>query len=142
MSQKNQVWKQPISFYYYKGQCTLLWASGLQSANTWPFFVEMNILKVWNGLPSMKLYPFLFSDFKQTFLSWLNDLLNCKYNLLIDLFVCFISFGMVCPNTKYQSHYQCYQLCLSLCQNIKHGKHIHVDDRAVLIFLLMTTSLV
>ena len=126
MSQKNQVWKQPISFYYYKGQCTLLWASGLQSANTWPFFVEMNILKVWNGLPSMKQYPFLFSDLKQTFLFWLNDLLNCKYNLLIDLFVCFISFGMVCPNTKYQSHYQCYQLCLSLCQNIKHGKHTYM----------------
>ena len=48
------------------------------------------------------------------------------YNLLIDLFVCFISFGMVCPNTKYQSHYQCYQLCLSLCQNIKHGKHTYM----------------
>ena len=90
------------------------------------FFVEMNILKVWNGLPSMKQYPFLFSDLKQTFLFWLNDLLNCKYNLLIDLFVCFISFGMVCPNTKYQSHYQCYQLCLSLCQNIKHGKHTYM----------------
>ena len=48
------------------------------------------------------------------------------YILLIDLFVCFISFGMVCPNTKYQSHYQCYQLCLSLCQNIKHGKHTYM----------------
>ena len=33
---------------------------------------------------------------------------------------------MVCPNTKYQSHYQCYQLCLSLCQNIKHGKHTYM----------------